>query len=96
MKLFCKQNVYKNRIHLIFQEDKMTENSIQTHSEQHKPNMVHQGGGSDTIYGIGLIGAWVYYFKQATTTQERVNAFFKGLVWPAFLVYDLLVFLKKK
>jgi len=23
-------------------------------------------------------------------------AFFKGLVWPAFLVYELLVFLKKE
>ncbi len=64
--------------------------------EQQKPIRVHAGGGSSPVYGIGLIGAWVYYFKRATTTQERVQAFFKGLVWPAFLVYDLLVFLGKK
>jgi hypothetical protein len=43
-----------------------------------------------------MIGAWIYYFKRATTPQQRVQAFFKGLVWPAFLVYDLLVFLEKK
>jgi hypothetical protein len=54
------------------------------------------GGGGDAVYGIGMIGAWVYYFKRATTTQERVQAFLRGLVWPAFLVHDLLVFLEKE
>jgi hypothetical protein len=53
-------------------------------------------GGADAVYGIGLIGAWVFYFKRATTTQERVQAFFKGFAWPAFLVYDLLAFLDKE
>ena len=59
------------------------------------PPVVHQSGGSDPVYGIGIIGAWVYYFKRATTNQERVMAFLKGLVWPAFLVYELFVFLEK-
>ena len=61
-----------------------------------KPTMIRQGGGSDTVYAIGLIGAWVYYFRRATTNQERVQAFFKGLVWPAYLIYALFVFLEKK
>ena len=52
-----------------------------------------QGGSSDAVYGIGLIGAWVYYIGRATTTQEKVQGFFKGLVWPAFLVYELFEFL---
>jgi hypothetical protein len=60
-----------------------------------KTVVVHQGGGSNAVYGIGLIGAWVYYFKRVTTFQEGVEAFFKGLFWPAFVVHDLLVFLKK-
>ena len=47
------------------------------------------------MYGLALIGAWVYYFKHASTPREKGMAFLKGLVWPAFLVYDLLVFLKK-
>ncbi len=67
-----------------------------TVQEQPKPKTTHQGGGSDSVYAIGIVGAWVYYFKRATTTQERVRAFFKGLVWPAFLVHDLFVFLEKK
>ncbi len=76
--------------------EQMTEQPTLTQPEQHKPKMVLQGGGSDTVYGIGLVGAWVYYFKRATTNQERIKAFFKGVFWPAFVVYDLLVFLNKK
>ena len=64
--------------------------------QEHKPITVNQSGGADSVYGIGLIGAWVFYFRRATTNQERIQAFFKGLAWPAFLVYDLLVFLEKK
>ncbi len=73
----------------------MTTELTPTVQEQQKPKVTHQGGG-DSVYGIGVVGAWVYYFKRATTTEERVKAFFKGLAWPAFLVHDLFVFLEKK
>ncbi len=73
----------------------MNTETIPTVQEQHKPRVIRQGGGNP-VYGIGMIGAWVYYFKRATTAQERVQAFFKGLAWPAFLVHDLFVFLEKK
>ncbi|HVP20927.1 MAG TPA: hypothetical protein VMS73_03600 [Anaerolineaceae bacterium] len=74
----------------------MTTEPTLTKQEHLKPAMIQRGGGSDSFYGIGLIGAWVYYFKRATTNQERFQAFLKGLVWPAFLVYELFVFLEKK
>jgi hypothetical protein len=68
-----------------------------TAQEQPKQTVIRSsGGGVDAVYGIGMIGAWVYYFRRATTTQERVEAFFKGLVWPAFLVHDLLGFLHRE
>jgi hypothetical protein len=63
--------------------------------EDQKINVRVQGG-PDTFYGLGLFGAWAYYIGRATTPQERVQGFFKGLVWPAFLVYDLLEFLHKE
>jgi hypothetical protein len=53
-------------------------------------------GGSDAVYGFGLIGAWVYYISKAETPEEKVKGFLKGLVWPAFLVYELLEFLHKQ
>jgi hypothetical protein len=55
-----------------------------------------QGGSSDTVYGMGLIGAWIYYIGRATTIQEKVKGFFKGFVWPAVLVYELLKHLNKE
>lgn len=42
----------------------------------------------DAVYGLGMIGAWVYYWRTADTTGDRALGVFKGLVWPAFLVYE--------
>ena len=67
-----------------------------TTEEQKKPVIIRSGGGTDAVYGIGMIGAWVYYLKRATTNQERALGLAKGLVWQEFLVYALLVFLEKK
>jgi hypothetical protein len=49
--------------------------------------------GGNAVYGIGLIGAAVYYIGHATTFWMGVLGFLKALVWPAFLVYDVLKFL---
>ena len=67
-----------------------------TGDKDQQMKMKFQGGSSDTVYALGLIGAWVYYIGRAKTFQEGVQGFFKGLVWPAFLVYELLTFLKKE
>ncbi len=74
----------------------MTNESTTMELENRKPKVVRQGGGSDAFYGIGLFGAWVYFIGRATTPEDRIRGFFKGLVWPAFLVYQLFVFLEKK
>jgi len=55
-----------------------------------------QGGSSNAVYGLGMIGAWVYYIGRATTPEEKIQGFLKGLVWPAFLVYELFQFLHKE
>ena len=67
-----------------------------TTQEQPKHTVIRSGGGADAVYGIGMIGAWVYYVRRATTNKERVLAVLKGFAWPAFLVYDLLVFLERE
>ncbi len=51
------------------------------------------GGVSSAVYGLGFIGAAIYYFGHATTFWVGVLGFFKALVWPAMLVYKLLEFL---
>lgn len=42
------------------------------------------------IYGLGIFGAWVYYFQQADVWWEYLWAVVQGLFWPAFMVYEAL------
>ncbi|WP_341230568.1 hypothetical protein [Nocardioides salarius] len=45
------------------------------------------GGGA--IYGLGVFGAWVYFWKDASDGfWWHVLAVLEGVVWPAFMVYD--------
>jgi hypothetical protein len=41
------------------------------------------------IYGLGIFGAWVYFWQQADAFWEYVLAVLQGVVWPAFLVYEV-------
>jgi|NGEPerStandDraft_6_1074524.scaffolds.fasta_scaffold84873_2 hypothetical protein len=52
------------------------------------------GGAGDAVYGLGLIGALVYYWQDAASFWQYVLAVLKSLVWPALLVYDALRALK--
>jgi hypothetical protein len=42
------------------------------------------------VYGLGLIGAAIYFISQAATFWLGVLGFLKALVWPAYLVYYAL------
>jgi hypothetical protein len=41
------------------------------------------------IYGLGILGALVYFWQQADSLVEYVFALFQGLLWPAWMVYEL-------
>jgi hypothetical protein len=58
---------------------------------RYRPN--YGGGGGGVGYGLGLIGALVYYIQAADGLWEGVVGVLKALVWPAFVVYELLKFL---
>lgn len=45
---------------------------------------------SGAVYGLGLIGAAIYFISQATSFWIGVLGFLKALIWPIFLVYGLL------
>jgi hypothetical protein len=59
-----------------------------------KVKVVHAGGGSDSVYGLGFVGALIYYISRATSFQEGVAGFFKAIVWPAIFVFEALKFLE--
>ena len=50
-------------------------------------------GTSGAIYGLGFIGAVVYYISTATSFWMGVFGVIKAIFWPAFVVYGLLKFL---
>lgn len=51
---------------------------------------MRNNGLSATIYGMGFIGAAVYFIGHATTFWLGVLGFFKAIFWPAVLIYKLL------
>lgn len=72
----------------------MTELTSSNGQATQKPMVIYRGGSSDSVYGLGFIGALVYYIGQAKTFQEGVVGFFKAIVWPAILVYEVMKLLK--
>lgn len=51
-------------------------------------------GGGGAVYGLGFIGAVVYYLQHAPTFWIGFLGFLKAIVWPAFIVYKLLELLR--
>ncbi len=51
----------------------------------------HVSGGG---YGLGFIGALIFYLQHASSFWTVVIGIFKSIFWPAFLVYQLMDFLK--
>lgn len=50
--------------------------------------------GPGTVYGLGFIGAVIYYIQHAATFGAGVLGFLKAIIWPVLMVYHLLGFLK--
>ena len=50
-------------------------------------------GTSGAVYGLGFVGAAVYYISTASGFWVGVLGILKAIVWPAFLVFELLKFL---
>lgn len=53
-----------------------------------KCNMEGSCGGC--FYILGFIGAAVYYISTATSFWVGVLGVLKAIIWPAFLVFELL------
>jgi len=47
-------------------------------------------GGGGAVYGPGFIGALVYFVQNSDGFWLILLAILKAMVWPAFVVYELL------
>jgi hypothetical protein len=55
----------------------------------HKKRGMGAHGSSGALYGLGMIGAIVFYLQHATTFWDGILGFFKGVFWPAMLVHKV-------
>lgn len=61
----------------------------------YKTKNVIKGGGMGGMWFLGFVGSLVYYLQTNSDNFWLVlGAVFKALFWPAFLVYNLLQFIK--
>jgi hypothetical protein len=49
-----------------------------------------QQQANNPVYGLGLIGAAIYYLSTATSFGTGALGLLKAFVWPALLVYEAL------
>ncbi len=68
--------------------------TTETTPTKQEKKVVYRNAGSAPVYGLGFIGALVYYLQHATTFWIGVLGFLKAMVWPAMLVYKVLEYLK--
>ncbi|MDV6216814.1 hypothetical protein R1T15_20025 [Mucilaginibacter sp. L3T2-6] len=59
-----------------------------------KEQMQKMGNQSCAIYGMGFLGACVYFIQHAVTFWGGVLGFFKAVFWPAMVLYKVLGLLK--
>lgn len=57
-------------------------------------NKIHNGG-CGAVYGLGMIGAAIYFISKAVGFWMGVLGLLKAIIWPAFLVYEAFKFLLK-
>lgn len=62
---------------------------------KHHKNHMAQGPNNGMIYGLGVIGAAIFFIGKATSFWIGVLGLLKAIVWPAYLVYEALNFLIK-
>ncbi len=57
-----------------------------------RPKVIVNNTVQQPVYGLGFIGALIYFLSQATGFWVGVLAVLKAIVWPAFVIYELLKF----
>lgn len=48
---------------------------------------IHGSSSASAVYGLGFIGAAIYFIAHAAGFWHGVLGILKAIVWPAYLVY---------
>jgi hypothetical protein len=60
---------------------------------ENKTKIYQCGGCGGAVYGLGFIGSLIYYISTASGFWIGVLGVLKSIIWPVFLVFELLKFL---
>ncbi len=55
---------------------------------------MRNNAGSGAIYGIGMIGALVYFLQHATSILDGIIGIVMAVFWPGVVVYKVLEIFK--
>ena len=66
----------------------MNEEKCCNEKSQNRNHQATASGGA--VYGLGMIGAAIYFISHAVGFWMGVLGLLKAIVWPAFLVYEAL------
>ena len=58
-----------------------------------KREMKSADPASGAVYGLGFIGALIYFITHATGFWMGVFGVFKAIFWPAFFIYAIFKYL---
>lgn len=50
-------------------------------------------GGSGAFYGLGFVGALIYYWQHTSSFVDGAMGLLKAIVWPAFLIHKIYTLL---
>ena len=59
-------------------------------TDRHRTVNADHAHGGNAVYGLGLVGALVYYWQQADSFGGHLAGILKAVVWPGFLIYHAL------
>ena len=69
--------------------------SSECNEYDHKHHHHHHSHGGNAVYGLGFIGAAIFFIGQVSTFGDGVIGFLKAIIWPIYFVYEALKFLIK-
>jgi hypothetical protein len=72
----------------------MSDEKIPLEQKLYNRKVVRNQGDGIVVYGLGLIGAALFFIQHSTTFLAVVLGILKAVIWPVIIVYKLLEFLK--
>jgi hypothetical protein len=76
------------------EEDKAENKLEDCCAKKDKCRKFNKNGNPGTFYGLGFVGAVVFFIQHSHSFKDGLLGILKAIVWPALVSYKLLEFFK--